>query len=128
MRRVILALVAVLLLSTMSAADLGGGKFGDGASTGTTAVKVSTIVGSTVTVSQPFAGLMIQAGSSNSGTVYYGPSNVSTTGANAYGYVTAGTAVSIPPCNVNLSTLYIIGSNAADVAYVTVATVTTSNP
>lgn len=71
----------------------------------------------------PAAKISLQSKTGNTGSVYIGPSNVSSAGANAMWALTAGQLISAESQNdhnvLNLASYYVHGSNSGDTVLVT---------
>jgi hypothetical protein len=102
-----------------------GGVYGDNAATGTAAVSLNTIL-SAVAGREEFRQIDIKASATNTGSIFVGPSTVSAT--SAYVELAAGESWGLNPQSftspaggdfkVDLSKIYIIGTNVADQAFV----------
>lgn len=102
---------------------LGGGTFGNGAGSGTVAVALSTILGSTRT---SYKQVDIKAPAANTGKIYVGPSTVSATA--AYVELSAGESWGLNPQSftapagadfeIDPTIIYIVGTAVNDQAFV----------
>lgn len=86
---------------------------------GTTRAKVSTVISHT---KQDFYELELYADADNTGSVYWGPVTVASTGANAYGELKAGYTkrwyVGGAPFRIDTTALYVVGSAASQKCYI----------
>lgn len=88
---------------------------------GTTPAKLSSILGTT---SKQFRQFTLYADPDNTGTVYYGRSNVTSVPANELGKLKAGISINLGPQDserpfvVDTESLYVVGSAASQVLWV----------